>query len=417
MPNSVTRPLGALEKLINVLHDELSGSTSVCVRIEVNMLICPDRCKQVWEILFARHPLLRAVYSEDKSCLHLQAAFSDIPHHIELEASKSTVDTYFGETMVAPFVVTKYLWRFALLQFSPRRSVILFSALHGICDTRSISALLSEWLTVYKALGRGDAVSSHSAPLPGAVDQLLNMPEPSVPQLTLLPCEPVAFFCTEKAEAFRSCNYEFCVQPDVFAQLRLRCKAEKTTMNGVLCAALAKAVAQATNLSDDVVLPFSTAVSLRSFLQPPADNSVLAFYAHQVNFQVSLDQADFWQIARTAKQDYSAALAHYQCVSDDESFRSHITEQCHKSIAQQQYMAPYTVSNVGDVTSAFAEHQEVDTFRYTIRNGGFGSLILFVSTLQDDLFLTLNYCEPACPTALVKDIANKIVQALMASIC
>ena len=105
---SVSRPMGFLEKIANTFHNVTNGATSVTALAEVGLVFDKALFIDAWQVLFQRHPLLRArvEYGEVHSFV-----FDVLFESVDIKAyqfnAESELKEYFDLTLAYGFETEK----------------------------------------------------------------------------------------------------------------------------------------------------------------------------------------------------------------------------------------------------------------------------------------------------------------------
>ena len=407
------RTMGFLERVGTFFHNQAESSSSIGVMIEVAGRLDAECFRQAWQVLFARRPLLRATIRPDEHRFYFDGKFEDVVIDVVTVTDFVEVKKCYGEKMTASFTLGKPLWRTQLMYIEEaQKSYVLFGAPHSTSDGKSIAGMLSELLTCMQAIAAGETVSRESKPIPESCDEILDR---SQFLEATSDYQPYAHSFESEATPGNSETHNILTKlpAEVFSKLLLKTRAEKTTINAVLCTALALAVHQAQPEIPSEPFDMSTAFDLRPYTKNKVGAETLAFYAHQLTFSIPSLAGDFWTLARTVKEKYSEQIAQYQQpLGNDEELFAAIDQQLKDSLEANKFLVPPTVSNAGNVDATFAKHPEVKSFYFTVANRALFHLVTFAASLHGRLFLTFNYSTPAFSHELAKTISDKVVEIL-----
>lgn len=410
-----SREMGFLEKIAVIFHDKMAGSCSIAVMVDVKTILDYQQFKQAWEILFQRQPMLRATYEnkQDKYYFNFNAKFSDIPlKHINTDNFSDVMKEY-SQDIVRPFDFTKNFWRATLVTMpSSTCSYIIFAAGHTVSDSKSISHVLGDLLRVMQELQQGLIPHTNSLTIPLALDDILDRTKFKKPIDDNVVSQHVMFEQNTLPETAQSANLLHAVKPDDFIKLLQSCRKHGVTITAALNAALAKSLADAN--SDIKKLVLSIAVDFRPYTKTLTTNAILAFYAHQIMFDLDLnDDQDFWVLAKQAKQQYQKILSEYVLfAADDQAVFNDIFTHIKSSQEQQHFFIPYSVSNAGVLDSSFenlSEALQIKNYYFTVLNQAVFPLAIFAATINNQLCLNFNFSIPA----LTLESATKLTDNTM----
>ncbi len=406
-----SRPMGFLEKTSFLIHEGAEASTSISVLLKVQGALSFDIFKLAWGIMFKRHPLLHATIRKAGwgYFFDFNAVFEDIPLKEINTRNFDLIEQEYSEEIVKPFKISHYLWRATLVKESDTRFYILFGGLHTICDARSISWLLAEFLTVATDLSQQKTPVSDAYPIPPAYDDLIDRsrfcPTQEVPE-----AETLFFQSPVLPQDSRSHNILHALTPKQSASLLQRCRDHGVTITSALCAAFALAIFAA-KLKHAPNLNMWTAFDLRPYTQQKTEQSVLAFYAHMLPFKLDLsNDPSFWDVAKQAITRYGKAIKAYQFGSlEDDASCEALTEGIQTHIQNAQFFVPYAVSNAGVLDAAFAKcdpHFKPEEFYFTVMNRALFGYLIFADSLNGRLFLNFNFTVPALASSTGEKLAK-----------
>ncbi len=418
MTKTTSRKMGFLEKLIVVIHDEMAGTASGSAMVKIKTKIDFELFKKAWHVLFQRHPFLRATLRiEDKNYFFdINAHFSDIPiKHIQSN-DLAKLDNEYSRGIIKPFQLDRYFWRTTLFT-TQETSYILLGIAHTISDGTSISWLLGDLLRIILELKSGKEPDTQSRPVPPAIDEILDRDRFSVPKETAeLLTNDLVFENEASLTSATSQNLLRSLDPEVFTKLLAACREHGVTITSAMCAALTLSLLELKSNKTDA-LTLSIAFSLRSFTKTPVSGQDLAFYAHQLLFQLDLKHdIDFWHLAKQAKQKYSQAFHEYQLLpADNDDFYDELAAALQNNLKQKQFFVPYTISNVGPVDSAFTGCDEfnIDGFYFTAMNKAVFGFIVFAATINNKLCFDFNFASPALSVETATKLADGMIRHLV----
>ncbi|MBU0744348.1 MAG: hypothetical protein KKE11_03155 [Gammaproteobacteria bacterium] len=421
----MSRKMGFLEKINSIIHDERMGSNSIAGRVKIKSMIEFPEFKIAWEILFKRHPLLRATRREEGNdyFFDFNAEFSNILiKHIKTEDSDK-IEQEYSRDIIKPFNVRSYLWRATLITTREEQcSYVIFGATHAICDAGSISQLLGELLRIILELRKGDSPDTASYPVPPAIDEIFDKEKFSPPKEPMKPpVTNLSFEDNASLDAICSKNLLRAIEPSDLTKLLENCRANQTTITGALVAALTFAVfeiQQQDNKKDG--LDIALAVSLRPYTKKEPSDRDLTDCAHGFLFHLDLKtHDDFWELAKQARNKYSQHISEYQLPSaDNHDFFNNFKKMLAEKFKQKKFNIPYNVSNIGVVDSAFkgCKGFDVESYYFTIRNNTFIGMFLCVTAVSNKLCLNFNFSFPAMSTKTATQLANLTMKHLSENI-
>lgn len=410
-----SRKMGALEKLTIIINDQAAGSTAVSAMLKVNAQIEFKLFKKAWHILFQRHPLLRATkrVQEKDYFFDFNADFSNIPiKHLQTEVF-SEVEHEYGKKILMSFDLSHYFWRATLVTMKQECcSYVIFGAPHTICDGKCISWLFGDLLRIILDFQKGIIPNTNSFPIPPAIDKILD-------KTKFLPAKDTEASSTnsmpfEKEATLNSASSENLLrvlEEGDLEKLLAACRRHGATLTSAFNAALALSILGAQEEQNDNIT-LSIAFSLRPYTKQPVSDRDMAFYAHQLSFNLDPHAScDFWDLALQAKKKSMQAISEYTLLSEDDyELFDKIAVSIQDNIQQKQFFIPYTISNVGVIDDAFVgcETFGMGDFYFTVRNQSIFVFTIFMATIHHKLYLNFNYSSPAMSKETATKLASRV---------
>lgn len=411
--SNISRQMSSLERFADILHSAAEGATAVGTLVKVNRLVSLPLFLSAWQVLFARHPMLRATVREEqgRGFFDFNACFGEVPIWEVTTERFEDIEKIYGDESVQSFAGQRYLWRSILIHVpNAPYTYMVFGASHSICDGKSIARLFNELLDVMDALEQGRIPPEISQATPDPIDAILDRARFVSIQTQSTGPTTVAFDAPSTVSQAQTHNILKTLDAQTFARLTKACTAEKTTVTAVLCAALALAARTVRHPHAEQLL-LSTAVDLRPYTTTQVTPSVLAFYAHQVFFEVDVAQSDLWAVARQSKALYSESIKTYALPdAGNPALVVELKQMLADSIRNNQFLITYCVTNAGQLDGTFANHPEVESFHFTVNNRAMFVMVVSAATVKGQLCLNFNYTTPA----LHRETAQALVDNMMA---
>lgn len=277
-----------------------------------------DVVRQSLDHLQRRHPLLRAqIVPGPGSYLVFRTCDSpSIPlRHLRVPRTSwlAEAEREFRE----PFSLRQVpLARCALLQHEASEWTVLFTLSHALSDARSAVYLLRDLLQAAEAVVQGQALAWQPLNLQPPAEDFVARALParhrwshfvretfgssgsgmSLRRARWLPPEPGLE--TEP----RSCILPRSLSPDLVTGLVERCRRERTTVHGALCAAQLRALAEEHVSEDGVDLYLASPVSLQGRIPSTITDDLLLFASGVEAFRRVSLREPFWQLARSIRE-------------------------------------------------------------------------------------------------------------------
>ncbi|MCW8929252.1 MAG: hypothetical protein OQL19_03315 [Gammaproteobacteria bacterium] len=424
------RKLGFLESLCIHMHNKCNGGSSIAAITRVKGFINFDVIKQSLNLLFERHPMLRAtVYIEEEHYFfNFNAKFEDISiQHIQ-SGDESTANKIFSDEACMPFDISKGLWRFFLVSYSTPGKIpeydIIIGCSHAISDGLSIINLSSELLSSMQdiQLDRKPQLPFLSC-LPSLEtlirDKLINVNEKI--QESEEQDEAVSInsncFNHEYSDSLEIIPRSFThtIPASKLDKIIPACRDNRTTVNALVNIAFAKALLQLRNIDEDTVDIFN-ASNARSLTESPwkVENENMGNYVIAAPTIISLREGeDLWEKCRQFNVDLCNNLNKVP-VPDEPKIEDldAILSSINHLLSMQTTLVKYGVSNVGRADKLFEKigpNLQVQSSRMRINNTmPHIGVYLLVTTLNNSMDIVFDYAEPLIETAWIKKLAHAI---------
>jgi hypothetical protein len=289
-PPVIRRPLGALEKLFWLADQnrpmhfaiaaEVGGSTGIEQWQRALDHVC-DQSALIWS---------RIIRDDRDVPIFSPVTRASIPLHVVKNAAPAWTDYVAGE-LAQPFDSARPPLLRATLLHDPDRSVIILSVHHSIADGLALSYLMRDVLRAYA--GESVRLSTETA----AVERLIatgrntaTMPDVhgSQPARPPMPYRPLNG--APRVEALR-------LGRTMTRSLRERTRAERTSLHGALCAAVASAASKLVPGWSDIPLRVLSPIDVRGRMLNGSEHFGLCVTGAVVEDERSTH--DFWTRARS----------------------------------------------------------------------------------------------------------------------
>lgn len=437
MPCKVRR----LMKLIRILSpveegfeafNQIASSLNVVTLSKVKGSISKEALEQALKIVEKRHPQLQCRIDGPTGML----GFSK---KVETSCPLQIVDATDNETwqevtlneLNQSLNSSQSLWRITLIDHPDHDvSHLITTTHHAISDGLSTISLHSEILNYCGAIQGGIALPAHISTLPflpspeamfpnrfkgyrGKASGILWLLRTALKQLHFRP-KTLSFEKLVPVEE-RTCNVIYRQMEPVLTKTLLRqCRAEKTTVQGALCAAMLLAVANKIQKMEakNVSLTCRSFVDLRRRLSPIVGNENLGSLASAVaTFHTITDNPDFWQLARDVRQAIEQSLDRGEMFSIMTLFKELFNDllvEPNKSPLTNKAPLTVEVSNVGklDIPVTYGP-LELEEIRFMPSQGIFGGeFFATVATFRYRMMFSFAFSEPSISRATVEDLID-----------
>jgi NRPS condensation-like uncharacterized protein len=214
----------------------------------------------------------------------------------------------------------------------------------------------------------------------------------------------------------RTCNVIYKqIEPRFTKILIERCRVEKTTVQGALCAAMLLAVTNRIKpkKSKKTSVACRTYVNLRQHLSPAISSENLGcFISAVITFHTISSQTQFWQLARDVKQQIKQGL------DRGDIFNVLLmAKQILKAVLSKPNKAPLAVevTNLGQLKiPAKYGSLELEKISFMPSQSLFGGVFLAsVTTLTDRMMLNFSFSEPSLSKETVDELVENMIIHLL----
>ena len=317
---SITRKLGLVENLFELLHD-LGAMIDVNV-VRISGLLTADILQQALDFVQKRHPMLQVHIVELADGVYFQSeGTTKIPVRVIekqnenhcLEIAEEELHQRFSRNLEPLRRVT-----FLRSPISNDISEIIATFHHAITDGMSCMHFIHELLIYCQQIAESSVISEVVTmellpPIENIIDrnlicksgyeELSEKVANEVIKPKLIIEEDPSTKDRRTRIIFKSLNQENT------NYLINRCKIEETTVHGALCAAMLFAVAKYFDIDESINLLCGSNVSLRKYCNSEINNNYMGCLVSLIGIMHTLDRdIDFWDLARECKLKLSHAI-------------------------------------------------------------------------------------------------------------
>ncbi|WP_414567299.1 condensation domain-containing protein [Nostoc sp. CCY 9925] len=319
---SFSRKLGLTENWMALRHDVGGGLIVNLVYMEG--ILTPDTIKQALKLVQQRHPILQVYIVESDDGLYFQSGvITEIPLQFIYKQDENEAIEIAEKELHRKFIKGKNpLCRLTLLYSYQHQNTceIIITFHHAIVDGISCIHFIDDLLFHCQQINDGEDISKvESLPFLPPIENLINYNilsqnkienhQVTNEQPTLLPQLII--------EHQASANERFTrMQPRMLSQEKTKiliekCKQEKTTVHGAICAAMLFTAAKFISIDKDkqVNLSYTFPVNLRKYCEPEITDQNLGCFVCALGFNQLVEQNTFfWDLAREYKSKIHDAL-------------------------------------------------------------------------------------------------------------
>ncbi len=205
------------------------------------------------------------------------------------------------------------------------------------------------------------------------------------------------------------------------AKLLARCRAEKTSVHGALCAAFMSAIASEIKYPHEIILKCHTPVNIRKYLTIDVGENLGEYITRPVTAHRLNLYTDFWDLAREVKYKLNQLVADGKLFDDVFKARALLSSNSNKvgetSDARDIGGIDIAITNLGNlnIKQQFGKLQLQEL--YLMATGAKSlPLLIGVATLKNKMCFICRYQESLVPGANVYNIKNTAMEQLLTAL-
>ncbi|MBD2128312.1 hypothetical protein H6F97_18335 [Microcoleus sp. FACHB-1] len=427
--NHLNRKLGPAENLFEFLHDLGAMIGVIVARIEGTLT--PDILQQALDLVQKRHPMLQVhiiqsadgFYFESKDTPKIPLRVIDKQHENQwIEIAQDELHQKFSDG-------TSPLCRVAFLRSSTSNdlSEIIATFHHAITDGRSCMPFFDDLLSYCEKIAAGDPIPEVATmQLLPPVENLLasslarnnNLEEAQEKSSQEIQSPTLIIEGKAPASNRRTCLVPRILSQEMTIRLRERCKQEKTTVHGALCAAMLFGVANITSTDTPIHLSCSSNVSLRKYCEPEVKEDYMGCLASSIQaIHTWTPNTNFWDFARESKAKFTHSIrrrAHI-CQINSESSIQMIKEFIPPFLEQSMGRTnTINISNLGqfNILDNYGDFQFKEFYFATGTHVVGDNFWLGVVTLHEQLFFTFTHVVPLVSANTAELFADSVIDTI-----
>lgn len=425
------RELNSIEQATEILN-RYAGTFNVVTVMRLTGPINEKIVRQALDLVQRRHPRLNSRIVEAWGSMRFETeGTQQIPLRIVKgvynQAWQNVVSSELNETIDS----SKFLMRAVLIppESAEGESYLITTIHHAIVDGLSSIRMHQDLLTYMQKIASGEQITQ--------VDSLSPLP----PIEKLVPESMQGWTGQVKGVSYllrwmfqylgnipETLGFEKCVpielrrcgwvtrqlDKELTGELRNRCRQEKATVQGALCAALMLATARKITLGNrkDVRVSCNSAVDLRRRLSPVVSHEEMGAVASIVTTWHTIgSNTSFWELARDVRQQLNASIN-----GDDIYTMVLMSGKTIESYVAWPNLAFVTggISYVGDVTIPRVYGQfKLEEMSLMAGMAAYGGLIgAIVTKFEGKMIFNFTYSEPSISRDIVETIADEMLYYL-----
>ncbi len=433
-PSELQRPLSPAE--VGAWVMDKSASMNYCLVARVRGGLDPDTLRVALDSVQARHPALRARVDELEAQLQFRSGGIGALPLVQERAPEDGWLPHLEREIHAGFPPDGPLLRVLMLHHGDNACTLLMTSHHVIGDGRSGIVFLRDLLQSASAQLAGlspvlpelcdvtpmdERLPAHARGLRGVLGNLRFVLRSLLAAKRL--GSPISLRVDQPRSAHERRTRICPVVLDAQRTRRLldRCRAEGTTVQGALAAAMILGILRDHDVSGPVPVSFGNPVDMRSSLEP-AVGDVLGFFVSMVPFEgrVAADD-DLWALARGVRANIQRALKRREefgvlamsprlvgwCGG------GRLSPEAFAEAWESKVHGTAGLTNMGraDLPTQYGP-LSLETCHYGLSPSVLGQFTAVVTTLSGQLYW--NFCWPD-PT-LTEEHAESLVQGILAAL-
>ncbi|MBW4631263.1 MAG: hypothetical protein KME30_04985 [Iphinoe sp. HA4291-MV1] len=222
-------------------------------------------------------------------------------------------------------------------------------------------------------------------------------------------------------ETFPIRLFRWTLSPGEATKLIARCREEKTSVHGALCAAFFLAIAAEIKSHNEIILKCLTPINIRNYLTIDVGKNLGEYITRQVTAHRLSQKTDFWDLAREVKYKLNQLVADGKLFDDVLKARALLSSNSNKGEetldARDLGGIDLVVSNLGNlnIKQQFGNLQLQELY-FTATGARTLPLLMSVVTLQDKMCFICRYQASLVPDANAYNIKNTAMEQLVKNI-
>ena len=417
------RKLGFWETIREITHTKQYGTSIIVTFAQIYGNLTPEIVRQATYLLFQRHPLLQACIEKTDHCYFFvrDCSFTTIPFNVIKRSNDQQWKNTIENELCTPLITNKFLWRiiFIFNEDEPQsHHEVIFSFHHAIGDGFSIVYFINDFIKYCDALISAKKVNLIQLPFLKNVEAMLLNTLPwreylhSLHQDIASETEPWHY--AEQEALHRRKTRIFCdyLTSHELTRLHQYCKRKGLTVNSVLSGALLN-LGFSNKIHNDH-FSFLTLVDLRPYCKPALNREHFGCYvtslktAHQLKDMPEI--AYNYQIQLHKMLPRCVLLPRDFTLNDLENFS--ISNPTGKKLPNDQFSIDFGITNLGylELPEASSSLKLTAFYFCTSRQAGDIAILANIVSLQEEMFICLEYTEPLLDKIEAEKIANSFLK-------
>jgi NRPS condensation-like uncharacterized protein len=220
------------------------------------------------------------------------------------------------------------------------------------------------------------------------------------------------------SEAFAIRLFHWTLSYAETTKLVTRCREEKTSVHGALCAAFMSAIASEIKSPHEIILKCLTPINLRNYLTIDVGENLGEYITRSITAHRLSQNTDFWNLAREVKYKLNQLVADRKLFDDVFKARALLSSNSNKGgeILDTRHIAGIdtVITNLGNlnIRQQFGKLQ-LQEFYFAATGLKSLPLLIGVATLKDKMCFICRYQESLVPGANFYNIKNTAMEQLL----
>ncbi|AFZ22810.1 uncharacterized protein containing a NRPS condensation (elongation) domain [Cylindrospermum stagnale PCC 7417] len=226
---------------------------------------------------------------------------------------------------------------------------------------------------------------------------------------------------TNTTEEFPIRLFNWTISSAETTKLVARCREERASVHGALCAAFLLAIATEIKSPNEILLKCHTPVNIRNYLTIHVGQNLGEYIARPVTAHRLSQKTDFWDLAREVKYKLNQVIADGKLFDDVLKARALLSSKSNKGgetpDARDIGGMDIAITNLGklNIKQQFGKLQLQKL--YLMPTGPKSlPLLIGVATLQDKMCFTYRYQQSLLPDAIAYNIKNTVMEQLLTAL-
>jgi NRPS condensation-like uncharacterized protein len=422
------RNLGLWETSLSLMHDNLFATGTGIAMFGFTGQLDEEKLRQALNLVFIKHPLLRAVISHDNNAYYfeLTVKFDEIPISFIYNAPDEEWKHIAEEVINSEIETQKSLWRFYAIKNKDENSCqCILNIHHAIADGMSLMKLVEDILNYYGQILSNTSFNYSVLPLLPSIEDIIKerirlkslqfvQDNSESIELTSIPYQKYVPIGKRKTK-----NIYIFLEPKKNIQINQACNTRETTVGALYNATMLITAQQM--LNEEANISLITPVNLRKYCTQELGIENLGFYitcAATKHERVN-SQSDVWQLANEYKKKLDVEI--YKAVEltlnrqDFDLSKLTAMLDIESAAKRKHFTTGFCVTNKGKSNMPMKYSGLLLDFYYATTSRQAGDIVinLSVTSIEDKTYLCFTYAEPLVGTIWAEQFVERFLNNLI----